>query len=317
MSRKANQRELNGVLLLDKPTGISSNGALQRAKWLLRAKKAGHTGSLDPIASGLLPLCVGEATKLSGFLLNTDKRYRVTVRLGVVTETGDTEGAVLETNPVPALTQSLVEDALAGFRGDILQVPPMYSALKHQGQRLYDLARQGVEVEREPRQISIYELRVIAMDADSLELDVHCSKGTYIRTLAEDLGRVLGCGGHVENLRRTRVGYLDVNEAHTLERLEALSDEDRPSLLLPMDSIVADFPAVRLNDQLSFYVRKGEAVLVPKAPTEGWVRLYRGESSFMGMGEVLDDGRIAPRRLVKAAPRESARKTEAGQAPAA
>lgn len=312
MSRKANQRELNGVLLLDKPPGISSNGALQRAKWLLRAKKAGHTGSLDPIASGLLPLCVGEATKLSGFLLNTDKRYRVTVRLGVVTETGDTEGAVLETNPVPALTESLVEDALAQFRGDILQVPPMYSALKHQGKRLYDLARQGVEVEREPRQISIYELRVIAMDADSLELDVHCSKGTYIRTLAEDLGQHLGCGAHVETLRRTKVGDLDVNDAHTLERLEALPDEERPSLLLPMDSIVADFPAVHLNDQLSFYVRKGEAVLVPKAPTEGWVRLYRGESTFMGMGEVLDDGRIAPRRLVKAPLREPAPKTEAG-----
>jgi tRNA pseudouridine55 synthase len=299
MSRKANQRDLNGVLLLDKSPGVTSNGALQRAKWLLRAKKAGHTGSLDPIASGLLPICVGEATKLSGFLLNTDKRYRVRVRLGVVTETGDSEGGIVATHPVPALTEADIEAALAAFRGEILQVPPMYSALKHQGKRLYDLARQGIEVEREARPVSIYALRLEALAADSVDLDVHCSKGTYIRTLAEDFGRNLGCGGHVEALRRMAVGDLEVADAHTLDHLESLSDEERPGLLLPMDRIVADLPAVRLSDELSFYVRKGEAVLVPKAPTAGWVRLYRGQSGFMGMGEVLDDGRIAPRRLLK------------------
>ncbi len=310
MSRKANQRDLNGILLLDKPPGITSNGALQRTKWLLRARKAGHTGSLDPTASGLLPICVGEATKLSGFLLNTDKRYRVRVRLGVATETGDIEGAITESKPVPPLTADFIENALAGFRGEILQVPPMYSALKHQGKRLYDLARQGIEVEREARPVSIYELRLEGFDPQSLDLDVHCSKGTYIRTLAEDLGRVLGCGGHVESLRRTMVGDLDVREAHTLDHLESLAEEERPGLLLPMDSIVAELPSVQLNEELSFYVRKGEPVLVPKAPTEGWVRLYRRQSVFMGLGEVLDDGRIAPRRLVKAVSKDRTREVE-------
>lgn len=299
MSRKANALDLNGIFLLDKSPGITSNGALQRAKWLFRAKKAGHTGSLDPIASGLLPLCLGEGTKLSGFLLNTDKRYQVRVRLGVATETGDTEGAVIETQPVPPLNAEFIESYLAPFRGEILQVPPMYSALKHQGQRLYDLARKGIEVEREARAVTIYELRLEGFDATSVDLDVHCSKGTYIRTLAEDLGRAMGCGGHVEILRRTAVGDLKVADAHTLDRLEALAEAERPGLLLPLDTIVSDLPAVQLNDQLSFYLRKGEAVLVPKAPTEGWVRLYGRHSLFMGVGEVLDDGRIAPRRLVK------------------
>jgi tRNA pseudouridine55 synthase len=292
-------RPLNGVLLLDKPTGMSSNHALQKAKRLLRAKKAGHTGSLDPIASGLLPLCIGEATKLSGFLLNTDKRYRVRVRLGVTTETADSEGAVLETRPVPPLTEALIEAALEEFRGEILQVPPMYSALKHQGQRLYDLARKGIEVEREARSVTIYELRLEAFDAEGLELEVHCSKGTYIRSLADDLGRALGCGGSVESLRRTAVGALEVREAHTLEHLESLADEDRPALLLPMDHIVTDLPSVQINEEMGFFLRRGQAVLVPKAPTQGWVRLYGWRSGFIGIGEVLDDGRIAPRRLVK------------------
>lgn len=297
-SRKANQRSLNGILLLDKHPGITSNGALQRAKWLLRAKKAGHTGSLDPIASGLLPICLGEATKLSGFLLNTDKRYWVRVRLGIATTTADIEGEVVETKPVPPLTTEIIEAALEGFRGDILQVPPMFSALKHQGQRLYDLARQGIEVEREARPVTIYELRLEAFDTTYLDLDVHCSKGTYIRTLAEDLGQALGCGGHVEILRRTAVGQFAISEAHTLETLESLTDADRPSLLLPMDRIVSDLPAIQLSDELAFYLRKGEAVLVPKAPTEGMVTLY-ARQNFLGVGEVLDDGRIGPRRLVK------------------
>jgi tRNA pseudouridine55 synthase len=300
---KPDLRGLNGVFLLDKSTGMTSNFALQKTKRLFRARKAGHTGSLDPIASGLLPICLGEATKLSGFLLNTDKRYRVRVRLGVITETGDIEGAVVETRPVPALTNEMIESALDGFRGDIMQVPPMYSALKHQGRRLYDLARKGIEVEREARPVTIHELRLEAFDAASLDLDVHCSKGTYIRTLAEDLGQVLGCGGHVEVLRRTAVGDLDLGAAHTVEALESLSDEAaRDAWLLPMDRIVNHLPEVRLSDELSFYVRKGEAVLVPKAPTEGSVRLYGQRDVFMGIGEVLDDGRIAPRRLVKAAP---------------
>lgn len=295
---RSNLRALNGVLLLDKSVGMTSNFALQRAKRLLGARKAGHTGSLDPIASGLLPICLGEATKLSGFLLNTDKRYRVRVRLGIVTETADTEGAVVETRPVPFLTAAMIETVLERFRGEILQVPPMYSALKHQGRRLYDLARQGIEVERAARPIVIHALDLLGFDEAGMELDVHCSKGTYIRSLAEDLGQALGCGGHVEVLRRTAVGELDVREAYDLGALESRSEPERLDCLLPMDRIVADLPPVNLNEEMGFYVRKGQAVLVPKAPTQGWVRLYGKESLFMGVGEVLDDGRIAPRRLV-------------------
>ena len=297
MSR-ADLRGLNGILLLDKSVGMTSNSALQKARYLLRARKAGHTGSLDPIASGLLPICLGEATKLSGFLLNTDKRYRVRVRLGTVTETGDTEGTVVETRPVPVLTEALIETVLARFRGEILQIPPMYSALKHRGRRLYDLARQGVEVEREARPVVIYSLELESFGGEALELDVHCSKGTYIRSLAEDLGSALGCGGHVEALRRTAVGNLDVGAAYTLETLQSLSEPERLPCLLPMDRIVADLPQVELNDELGFFIRKGQPVLVSKAPAKGWVRLYGRHSAFMGIGEVLDDGRVAPRRLL-------------------
>jgi tRNA pseudouridine55 synthase len=305
MSRRSDLRSLNGIVLLDKEPGMSSNGALQRVKRLFRAQKAGHTGSLDPIASGLLPICLGEATKLSGFLLNNDKRYRVRVRLGVITRTGDTEGEVLETKPVPPLTDERVERALAGFRGEILQVPPMYSALKHQGKRLYELARQGVEVEREARPVVIRELRLVGIEGESLDLDVHCSKGTYIRTLAEDIGRALDCGGHVEALRRTEVGSLSVDHAHTATYLETLEDPALLAVILPMDAIVENLPSLRLSDELGFYLRKGQAVLVPKAPVQGWVRLYVRQTVFMGVGEVLDDGRIAPRRLIKAAERAS------------
>ncbi|CAL1239948.1 tRNA pseudouridine(55) synthase TruB [Candidatus Methylocalor cossyra] len=303
MNRKPSLKTVDGVLLLDKTPGFTSNAALQRAKRLLGARKAGHTGSLDPIASGLLPLCFGEATKLSGFLLNTDKRYRVQVRLGVTTTTGDAEGAITATQPVPPLTEAQIEATLAAFRGEIFQVPPMFSALKQGGRRLYELAREGLEVRREPRRVTLYELRLEGFDGSVLDLSVHCSKGTYIRTLAEDIGRALGCGGHVQALRRTAVGDLEVRDAHTLDQLEALAEGERSTLLLPMDHIVARWPAVQLNELLSFYVRKGEAVQVPRAPKEGWVRLYHRETVFLGVGEVLDDGRIAPRRLVKPRPK--------------
>ena len=301
MSRRSDLRNVNGVVLLDKPSGMTSNAALQKVKRILKARKAGHTGSLDPLASGLLPVCLGEATKLSGFLLNTDKRYQVIVRLGVATLTGDSEGEIVETRTVPPLSGGLLERALAGFRGEILQVPPMYSALKHQGRRLYDLARQGIEVEREPRRVVIHELTLLDFDSASLKLDVACSKGTYIRTLAEDIGKSLGCGGHVEMLRRTGVGDLSVFDAHTLDSMEALDEDELLKRVLPMDSIISGLPAVQLSDELGFYVRKGQAVLVPKAPVHGWVRLYARQSGFMGVGEILDDGRVAPRRLVVAA----------------
>ncbi|HYE35574.1 tRNA pseudouridine(55) synthase TruB [Methylocaldum sp.] len=300
MSRRTDLRSVDGIFLLDKASGMTSNAALQRVKRVLKARKAGHTGSLDPLASGLLPICLGEATKLSGFLLNTDKRYQVTVRLGITTRTGDSEGEVIETSPVQSLSQDVLEQVLSGFRGEILQVPPMYSALKHQGRRLYDLARQGIEVEREPRRVVIHELRLLNFDSSSLELDVECSKGTYIRTLAEDIGKTLGCGGHVQTLRRTGVGDLSVADSHTLDNMESLDEDELGGLVLPMDRIVSTLPAVQLSDELGFYVRKGQAVLVPKAPVHGWVRLYAQQSVFMGVGEILDDGRVTPRRLVKA-----------------
>lgn len=291
-------RPINGVLLLDKATGLSSNAALQRVRRLFRAKKAGHTGSLDPLASGLLPICLGEATKLSSFLLNHDKRYRVKIRLGITTRTGDVEGEVLTTSAVPPLTQDMLEDVLAPLRGDILQKPPMYSALKHQGKRLYELARQGVEVEREARPITIHELNLLDIQSDSLELDVHCSKGTYIRTLAEDIGQALGCGGHVTILRRLDVGDLALTNALTESELADLPDDELLNTLMPPDAIVTCIPAVHLTDEMGFYVRRGQAVRVPKAPVTGWVRLYVRQTVFLGMGEILDDGRVAPRRML-------------------
>jgi tRNA pseudouridine55 synthase len=292
-------RAINGVFLLDKSSGYSSNASLQKARRLFRARKAGHTGSLDPLASGLLPICLGEATKLSSYWLNADKRYQVRIRLGAETDSADSEGTVTVTRPVPALTASGLAAVLDGFRGAGVQVPPMYSALKHQGQRLYNLARQGIEVERQARPIAIYALRLLGFDATSLVLDVHCSKGTYIRTLAEDIGRVLGCGGHVEMLRRTALGALDVGAACTMDRLAALTEEGRDALLLPMDTLVAHLPAVELNEEMSIQASHGNPLFVPQAPVQGCVRLYGGSAGFLGLGEVLEDGRIGPRRMLR------------------
>ena len=299
MSRRSRGRDIDGMLLLDKSPGMTSNDAVQRIKRLLQARKVGHTGSLDPIATGLLPICLGEATKLSSFLLNTDKRYRVLVRLGQTTSTGDVEGAVLEQKPVPILTEALIENFLERFRGAISQVPPMHSALKHQGARLYELARKGIEVQRPARQIHIYELKLIEFGPQHLDLDVHCSKGTYIRSLAEDIGALLGCGGHVERLRRTAVGNFSIAQAVGFEQLEALPDGARLARLLPLERIVAELPAVTLGEEPAFFLRRGQPVWVPKAPTQGLLRLYSGQDAFFGIGEVLDDGRIAPRRLVR------------------
>ncbi len=297
-------RAVHGILLLDKPSGITSNDALQQVKRLYFAKKAGHTGSLDPLASGLLPICLGEATKLSAFLLDADKRYEVRIQLGVTTETADAEGAVLETRPVEAYSAERVEAVLDGFRGSIKQVPPMYSALKHQGQRLYKLARQGIEVERESRPVEIYTLRLTGRGDDWFDVAVHCSKGTYVRTLAEDIGEVLGCGAHVSGLRRTGVGPYDAAQMVSLDRLKELKDEDKSAmdaLLLPMESALTQWPEVNLSTDAAFYLQQGQPVMVPHAPTSGWVRLYQAGREFIGMGEILDDGRVAPRRLMKSA----------------
>ncbi len=290
---------IDGILLLDKSPGLTSNQALQQAKRLLAARKAGHTGSLDPLATGLLPICFGEATKISAFLLDSDKRYWVLVRLGVATATGDAEGEILERRPVPELNRETVEAALARFRGEIEQIPPMYSALKQKGQRLYDLARQGIEVERLPRRVTIHELTLRDFGPDFLELEVFCSKGTFIRTLAEDIAKVLGTLGHVEQLRRTQVGDFQIDKAITLEALEEMPLAERRALLLPIDAAVASWPEVRLGDEMAFYLLRGQPVLIPKLQAEGFVRLYNREGAFLGVGEVLDDGRVAPRRLFK------------------
>ena len=302
--RRVRGRDVNGILLLDKPSGITSNDALQQVKRLYFAKKAGHTGSLDPLASGVLPICMGEATKVSAFLLDADKRYKVRCQLGVQTETADAEGEIIRTRPVEAYSEAQVESVLEQFRGPIEQIPPMYSALKHEGQRLYKLARQGIEVEREARPVDIHELTLEARGDDWLDIAVHCSKGTYIRTLVEDIGEQLGCGAHVSALRRTSVGPYGDEHLVTLEQLQALKEEDKRAtddLLLPIETALTQWPDVRLSPDTAFYLRQGQAVLVPRAPTSGWVRLYEGEHTFLGMGEILDDGRVAPRRMMKGA----------------
>lgn len=297
MSRKRKGHAIDGLLLLDKAPGMTSNGAVQRVKRLFQAQKVGHTGSLDPIATGLLPICFGEATKFSGFLLDTDKRYRVLARLGRTTATADCEGETLEVRAVPPLSASRVEEVLCGFRGPISQVPPMYSALKHQGQRLYDLARQGVEVERAARDVVIHELLLMGFGSDWLDLDVHCSKGTYIRSLAEDIGKTLGCGAHVERLRRTGVGGFSLDAAVTLEQLEAMPAGERLDMLSPADALVEDFPRILLSPELAFHIRRGQPVLVPKVSARGLLRLYAADR-FLGLGELTEEGMIAPRRLV-------------------
>jgi tRNA pseudouridine55 synthase len=299
--RRAKGRVVNGILVLDKPLGISSNAALQQVKRLFKAQKAGHTGSLDPLATGMLPICFGITTRLSAFLLDADKHYSVRVRLGETTATGDAEGEVLQTRPTEGIGETEIVAILPIFLGVISQLPPMYSALKHHGKRLYELAREGVEVEREPRQITIHDLQLGAVEGKEFELHIHCSKGTYVRTLAEDIGEVLGCGAHVVGLRRTGVGPYTQLPMLTMDQLETAAEQGMQALddlLLPPDSALADWPAIHLNADMGFYIKQGQPLLVPKAPTEGWVRLYQGEDEFLGVGEILNDGRVAPRRLL-------------------
>jgi len=301
--RRKRGRPVQGIVPLDKPSGMSSNEALQRVKRLFQARKAGHTGSLDRQASGLLPLCLGEATKISGFLLNASKRYRARFRLGVRTTTGDSEGEVLERRPVPVFGRAELEQVLARFRGDIRQTPPMHSAVKHHGQRLYRLAHQGLVVEREARTVQVHELTLLDVTEGAVDVEVYCSKGTFVRTLAEDVGEALGCGAHIESLRRIAAGPFGEDDMVTLEALEARAREGLEALdavVLPMETAVSEWPDVHLPEGVAFYLRKGQPVMVPHAPTEGWVRIYGEGRGFLGVGEVLDDGRIAPRRLVNA-----------------
>lgn len=316
MSRKRRGRDVHGVMVLDKPAGMSSSNAVQCVKRLFDARKVGHTGSLDPLATGVLPLCFGEATKFSQYLLDSDKRYWAKVRLGVATDSGDADGKIVAERAVPNITRERVDAALDAFRGDIEQVPSMFSAVKHQGKPLYKFARQGIEIERQARPVTVYANDIVDFGGDELTLNIHCSKGTYVRNIAHDLGDALGCGAHVCALRRTGAGPYTEADLVTTERLEALRAEGRSldDLLRPVASAVGQWPPVQLADAPAFYLKQGQPVFVPHAPTQGWVRLFEaggerrparwrlaGESAdgvFLGVGEILDDGRVAPRRLV-------------------
>ena len=301
--RRRGGRNLNGILLLDKSGGVTSNGALQMAKKMFAAAKAGHTGSLDPLATGMLPICFGEATKFSQFLLDADKCYRVTAQLGVTTETGDADGEALETRPVD-VTEARVLDALDGFLGEIEQVPSMYSAIKHNGTPLYKLAREGITVERQPRRVTIHEIREVRLEeGDRVSFEVSCSKGTYVRSLVEDLGALLGCGAHVCALRRLSAGPYPAERMLTLEQLGEIKAgggfEALDEILLPLSTSVADWPRVALGDNAAYYLRQGQPVMTGDRPADGWVSVYQASTDeFLGVGEILEDGRIAPRRLV-------------------
>ena len=305
MARRRKGRQLDGILVLDKPQGVSSNHALQAVKHLYFAQKAGHTGSLDPLATGVLPLCFGEATKFSRFLLDADKAYTSTFILGAATDTGDSEGAVIADSDASHLGAADVEKVLPLFRGEIEQVPPMYSALKQNGQPLYKLARAGREVERKARTVVITALELLAFRSGKLaQMDVRiaCSKGTYVRTLAEDIGRTLRCGAHVTALRRTKAGPFADESAVSMTALESLRQHaayaEMDALLLPADAALGGLPMVQLTESGGFYIRQGQPVLVPNSPCSGMVRVGLESGEFLGVGEILDDGRVAPRRLV-------------------
>lgn len=298
MQFKRTKRNVNGVLLLDKPIGFSSNQALQKAKWLYQAAKAGHTGTLDPLATGLLPLCFGEATKFAHYLTDADKTYVATLKLGVTTNTGDAEGEILTTQTVN-VSQMQFEQACQQFLGEISQIPPMFSALKHEGKAMYEYARAGIEIERKARLITIHHIAVEDFKQDEAIITVTCTKGTYIRTLAEDIGKQLGCGAHLIGLRRTATADYKIAQTITLEQLEAMTLEQREAALLPEDTAVQHLPAITLDDDSVFYLQQGQGVwksgLVPK----GLLRLYSEQQTFLGLGELSDEGKIAPKRLIR------------------
>ncbi len=291
-------KQVDGVLLLDKPVGMTSNDALQKARRLFSAAKGGHTGTLDPLASGLLPLCFGEATKFSADLLDADKTYEATLQLGVTTDSGDAEGRVTATRPV-GVGAADIEAILPRFRGDILQVPPMHSALKRDGRPLYELARQGVEVAREPRPVTIHGLEVLAFAGDALSLRVRCSKGTYIRVLAADIGEVLGCGAHLTALRRTAVADLDLAGAVTLSAVEAVPEEARSACLRPVDALLQSLPRVELEGAAADRFRHGNPVAAP-AGLGGKARVY-ADGRLIGVGELGAGQQLWPKRLVQLA----------------
>ena len=302
MSKRKSGLNVHGIILLDKRLGVSSNKALQEVRRLFNANKAGHTGSLDPLATGLLPLCFGEATKVSAMMLDDNKRYQVVVQLGVMTDTGDAEGEVIKTVAVPDIDDDELMLSLQQFMGEIDQVPPIYSALKHNGKKLYELAREGITIERKARRISIFDLKLLASSltgqnkTNQLVLEVFCSKGTYIRSLAEDLGDALGVCGTVLELRRLGAGMFNIAQAKTIEQLTAMSAQELQQSLIAIDSPLQAFPSVNLSEQQAVAIKYGQSVQLISGSIEGVVRLYHDEV-FLGLGEMLLDGKIAPKRL--------------------
>ncbi len=285
-------------MLLDKPLGFSSNQALQKVKWLFQAAKAGHTGTLDPLATGLLPICLGEATKFAQYVTDADKTYVATLKLGVTTTTGDAEGEVLSIQPVN-VTQSQFAAVVQQFTGEISQIPPMYSALKHEGKALYEYAREGVDIARQARSIIIKSIVVNEFMADVAQITVACSKGTYIRTLAEDIGTALGCGAHLIGLRRTATAGYQLSQAITIEQLEAMPIESRGAQLLPVDSAIAGLPEVVLGTDAAYFLMQGQAVWLAGKIPDGELRIYDEKQQFLGLGFLQNDGKIAPKRLIQ------------------
>ena len=299
--RRRRVRNISGIVVLDKANGLSSNAALQEVKRLYEANKAGHAGSLDPLATGVLPVCLGEATKVSQFLLDSDKRYRARIKLGIRTDTGDSEGSIIERNERIRVSREAIERALTKFKGEVEQVPPMHSAIKMNGVPLYKLARKGITVEREPRLVTLYQICLVEFVHSELELEISCSKGTYIRTIADDLGQELGCGAHVIELRRTQAGVFTEKDSISSEEL-ALEKENRgldkiDQFLIPMDRAIQDLPEVNLPSITASHVKNGQAVLVRHLPKNGLVRMYEDEQ-FIGIGSIDDDGKVAPKRLI-------------------
>ena len=299
--RRRRVRNISGIVVLDKANGLSSNAALQEVKRLYEANKAGHAGSLDPLATGVLPVCLGEATKVSQFLLDSDKCYRARIKLGIRTDTGDSEGSIIERNAGISVSRKAIERALTKFKGEIEQVPPMHSAIKMNGVPLYKLARKGITVEREPRLVTLYQICLVEFVNSELELEISCSKGTYIRTIADDLGQELGCGAHVIELRRTQAGVFTEKDSISSEEL-ALEKENRgldkiDQFLIPMDRAIQDLPEVNLPSITASHVKNGQAVLVRHLPKNGLVRMYEDEQ-FIGIGSIDDDGKVAPKRLI-------------------
>ena len=296
MQKKSMKREIDGVFLLDKPLGFSSNQALKKIQWLFNAKKAGHTGTLDPMASGLLPICLGEATKFSHRLLDANKSYIATIQLGITTSTGDQEGEVISEKEV-VLNEAQLKDTLKKFIGDMTQIPPMYSALKFEGKPLYEYAREGIEIERKSRQIKIFDIKLINIEKSIITIEVLCSKGTYIRTLAEDIGQTMGCGAHLKGLERTQTGNFQLSEALSIEALEAMPMASREKALMPIDVLLEELSSIKLNMAELDAIKKGQSIDF-NSKNDKEVRLYSPSGQFVGIGQPDLKGRLFPKRLI-------------------